>query len=85
MNRAKTFLCQLWRNQRLAILVVSINDEWHYSQRVLAVGAKGYLMKRDAAKKIVSVIYELLAGKIYLSEEMKLKLLYEHENFGSAR
>jgi len=38
----------------------------------LRAGARGYIMKSETAKKVISVIRRVLDGKIYLSESMTL-------------
>lgn len=57
------------------ILVISMHDETLYAERAIRAGARGYLMKREAADKILPAIRSILAGDIYLSEPMKGKLL----------
>lgn len=59
----------------LRILVISMHDEDLYAERAIRAGARGYLMKKEAAEKIVSSIQTILAGEVYLSERMKGKLL----------
>ena len=56
-------------------LVVSMHDELLYAERALRAGARGYLMKHEAPKRIISAIREVLAGSIVLSEAMRLRLL----------
>ena len=60
----------------IPILVVSMHDEALYAERSLRAGAKGYIMKQEASKMIVSAIHEILNGGIYLSEKIKAKLLH---------
>ena len=54
----------------LAIIVLSMHDERLYAERALRAGARGYIMKRETAKKVVTVIRQVLAGKIYMSESL---------------
>lgn len=54
----------------MAILVVSMHDERIYAERALRAGARGYVMKHNAAKSIVQAMQAILAGKIWLSDEM---------------
>ena len=57
------------------ILVMSMHDENLYAERAIRAGARGYLMKRETAEKVLPAIRSILAGEIYLSETMKEKLL----------
>lgn len=59
-----------------AILVISMHDEVLYTERVLRAGANGYLMKEEAADKVVEGIRALLRGEIFLSEKMKGVMLH---------
>lgn len=51
-----------------AILVLSMHEEAHYAERALRAGARGYIMKRETAKKIIEAIRRVLEGKLYVSE-----------------
>lgn len=65
----------LKKDASIRILVVSMHDENMYGERVLAVGAMGYLSKLAASRNIVDAIRRVLKGKIYLSEELSERLL----------
>jgi DNA-binding NarL/FixJ family response regulator len=54
----------------LTVLVLSMHDESVYAERSLRAGAKGYIMKREATKKVIEAIRCVLSGKFYLSEGM---------------
>jgi DNA-binding NarL/FixJ family response regulator len=54
----------------VAIIVLSMHDERLYAERALRAGARGYVMKSETAKKVIGVIRQVLAGKIYLSESL---------------
>ena len=51
----------------LAVLVLSMHDEQLYAERALRAGARGYIMKRETAKKIILAIRQMLGGKIYMA------------------
>jgi DNA-binding NarL/FixJ family response regulator len=53
-----------------AIIVLSMHDERLYAERALRAGARGYIMKRETAKKVITAIRQVLAGKIYMSESL---------------
>lgn len=59
----------------LPILVLSMHDESLYAERVLRAGAKGYITKQEATKKILVAIRQVLDGQIYLSEKMSVRML----------
>ena len=54
----------------LAVLVLSMHDEQLYAERALRAGARGYIMKRETAKKIILAIRQMLGGKIYMSDSL---------------
>jgi DNA-binding NarL/FixJ family response regulator len=56
---------------QLPILVMSMHDESLYAERVLHLGAKGYLMKSQAIAHIQNAISTIMAGGIYLSDAMQ--------------
>jgi DNA-binding NarL/FixJ family response regulator len=60
----------------LPILALSMHQESLYAERALRAGARGYITKQEATKKVIVAIRKVLDGQLYLSEEMKEKLLY---------
>ena len=70
------------RKKGFPILVVSMYDESVYAQRVLRAGARGYLMKKESAEKIVQALRKILSGKIYLSDAMAEKILGQFSSLG---
>ena len=63
------------RYPKLPMLVASMYDEQVYAERVIRLGARGYIRKRDASKTIVHAVREVLDGRIYLSETISQSLL----------
>jgi DNA-binding NarL/FixJ family response regulator len=59
----------------LKTLVVSRHDEALYAERAIRAGARGYVMKLEAGKMIVKAVRRVLAGGIYVSEEINERLL----------
>lgn len=55
---------------RAAVIVLSMHDEDLYAERALRAGARGYIMKRETAKKVIAAIRHVLEGKLYLSERL---------------
>jgi DNA-binding NarL/FixJ family response regulator len=64
------------RNDRVRILVWSMHSESLYAERALRAGALGYVNKDQATDKIVEAIRRVLAGKVYLSDEMAERMLH---------
>jgi DNA-binding NarL/FixJ family response regulator len=54
----------------VATIVLSMHDESLYAERALRAGARGYIMKREATKKILQGIRSVLAGKLYISDKI---------------
>lgn len=59
----------------LPMLVVSMHDEAVYAERSLRAGARGYVMKQEPGKVLVSAIREVLKGNLYLSKQIQARLL----------
>ncbi len=57
-----------------AVLVLSMHEEAHYAERALRAGAKGYIVKRETTRKVIAAIRQVLAGGIYISEELATSL-----------
>ena len=54
----------------VAMLALSMHDESLYAERALRAGARGYLMKREAATKVIQGIRAVLAGQVFVSEKI---------------
>ncbi|MET0292304.1 MAG: response regulator transcription factor [Steroidobacteraceae bacterium] len=59
----------------VALLVLSMHDESIYAERLLAVGASGYIMKQAAADQLTTALRCVLDGGTYLSEGMRRTLV----------
>ena len=51
-------------------LVLSMHDDALYAERALHAGARGYIMKREAAKRIIAGIQAVHAGQMFVSEKI---------------
>lgn len=60
---------------RLKVLVISMQDEEVYAERCLKAGASGYVMKHSATEDFIDAIRTVLAGEIYVSRKMNVRLL----------
>lgn len=59
----------------LPLLVVSMHDESLYALRCIRAGARGYVMKHRGSQVLVDAVQEVINGRIYLSREMKDRLV----------
>jgi DNA-binding NarL/FixJ family response regulator len=58
-----------------AILVLSQCEEVLYAERALQAGARGYVMKVEAANELLNAIRTVLRGRVYLSPAMSARLV----------
>lgn len=63
------------RHPGVQCLVLSMHDEKLHAERALRAGARGYLMKHEATKKIVTALRCVRDGHIYLSEAISSLML----------
>ena len=63
------------RHKDVLMLVASMHDETLYAERVLAAGARGYINKQEAQDRIIQAVRQVLAGKVYLSQQMTERML----------
>ncbi len=54
---------------KTALVVLSMHDESTYAERALRAGARGYVMKREATKKVITALRCVLEGKLFVSDE----------------
>jgi DNA-binding NarL/FixJ family response regulator len=62
----------------LPILILSMHDEAIYAERALRARANGYIMKQEAAEKVLVAIRRILNGEVYLSDRMSNKMLQQY-------
>lgn len=63
------------RDDKVRMLVWSMYGEHVYAERALRAGAMGYITKEQAMDRIIEAIRQVLAGKIYVSDALREKLL----------
>ena len=56
-------------------LVLSMHDESLYGERSLRAGARGYVMKEEAAAHLINAIHKVLSGGLYVSETLNARML----------
>ncbi|MGR3319140.1 MAG: response regulator [Candidatus Anammoxibacter sp.] len=61
----------------MRMLVLSMFDEMIYAERAVRAGARGYIMKHEATKKVLIGIRQLMAGKLFLSDPVSTKIMYK--------
>jgi DNA-binding NarL/FixJ family response regulator len=59
---------------RTAVLVLTMHEESHYAERALRAGARGYIIKRETTRKVISAIRQVLEGQTSLSESIATAL-----------
>ena len=59
----------------VSVVVLSMHDEPFYAERALRAGARGYVVKREATKKVLAAVRAVLAGSLYVNEEFTAALL----------
>jgi DNA-binding NarL/FixJ family response regulator len=59
----------------MTILVMSLYDERSYAERVLRLGARGYILKTESADTVMDAINTILNNKVYLSESERDRIL----------
>lgn len=62
-------------SKRIAVLVLSMHDESVWAERAIRAGARGYIMKKEAAESIVEAARNILEGRIHVSEKIMMRLL----------
>jgi len=61
-------------NPDVSILIISIHDERFYAERVLRLGARGYILKTEPADIIMDAVNTVLDNKVYLSESERNRI-----------
>jgi DNA-binding NarL/FixJ family response regulator len=60
---------------KIPLLVLSMHDESIYAERALRAGAQGYITKQEASSKIMTALRQVLAGQVYVGNEVATKLI----------
>ena len=56
------------------VLILSMHDEQLYAERALRLGARGYIMKREATRNVIAAIRRVRDGELYLSAALAASL-----------
>ena len=57
-------------NPLVKLLAISTHNQAHHAARVLRLGGDGYIMKHEDPDEIVCAVHDVLAGLLYVSEEV---------------
>ena len=57
------------------VLVLSMHDEALYAERVLKAGGRGYITKNEVSKEVMTAVYAVLRGEIYLPARIASRIL----------
>jgi len=60
---------------KIKMLVLSMQDELLYAERVLRVGAAGYVSKSEHPGRLIEAVRCVLDGGVYASEAVKQKIM----------
>jgi len=63
------------RHPELRILILSMHDELVYAERLLAMGANGYLMKQEPPSELLRALRRVVAGEVYVSVPVAERIL----------
>ena len=63
-------------NTTVRVLAWSMYDDLLYAERALAAGAMGFINKRESIHRVIDAVKSIVAGNIYLSDQMKNHMLY---------
>lgn len=66
------------RYPSLPVLILSMHDESIYAERALRAGANGYIMKQEAAEKVLLAVRQILNREIYVSERVANRILHHY-------
>jgi DNA-binding NarL/FixJ family response regulator len=58
----------------IIILILSTQNERYYSERLLRLGVRGYIMKTASTDDVMEAIQTVLDGKVYLSESERERI-----------
>jgi two-component system, NarL family, response regulator NreC len=58
----------------ILIIVMSMHNERYYSERILRMGAQGYIMKTAPVSDVKNAINTVMSGKVYLSENERERI-----------
>ena len=64
----------------LKILVLSMHDEDEFYNTMIDLGVKGFVLKESDSTEVQRAIEEVLAGRLFFSQDLLLRLLKKRKN-----
>ena len=64
----------------IKILILTSHDEYSVARRVMENGASGYILKNSLSEEVIAGIETVMAGKIFLCEEIDILMKKEANN-----
>jgi DNA-binding NarL/FixJ family response regulator len=61
-----------------------MHDESIYAERALRAGANGYIMKHEAAERVLVAVRQVLNHEVYVSERVASRILHHYISGTSA-
>ena len=68
------------RYPRIPVLALSMHDEMLYAERALRAGARGYVMKKESTKDLITALRQVLEGGFHVSNRMAVRLIQQVAN-----
>ena len=68
---------------QVPILVLSTQDETIYAERMLALGANGYISKQASGETLLASLRRVLDGNIYVSDTIRNNMIHKYTNVAS--
>ena len=75
---------KLWYDG-LPVLVLSVDKESLYAERVLRAGARGYILGMEAPDKLILAIRRAMKGEVYVSEQLSERMLQKYIHSGRGK
>ena len=60
---------------QVRVIILSMHQNEEYFWHALKAGASGYLLKKAATTELAAALEQVMAGEIYLTKEMSVRLL----------
>jgi DNA-binding NarL/FixJ family response regulator len=67
------------------VLILTMHDESLHAERALVAGARGYVMKHEAAESVIDAVRRLLAGELVFSRSLQNQFLMSFSKRSGAR
>src|SRR5438552_10533193 len=75
---------KLW-HAGLPVLVLSVDEDSFYAERVLRAGAQGYILGVESPDKLILAIRRIMKGEVYVSEQLSGRMLQKYIHSGRVK